>query len=175
MSDIIFSRYKITGTWVMIICISCRKRYPFSRRPGVRSIFNAWITTDLSRQWEGVMHIWMAVFSANGNRAFVRFSWRCSVYVFINLLLAGLTMQSIVKITHIIVKYRWRGNYRVFRKIILVLQLKAPPSEYRTTLHCWPFTCDEWGRWQITWSGCWFKTYLREIFHHFCSRRQWCF
>jgi hypothetical protein len=46
----------------------------------------------------------MAVFSASGNSAFVRFSWWCSVNVFINLLLADLTMQSIVKMTPIIVK-----------------------------------------------------------------------
>jgi len=46
----------------------------------------------------------MAVFSATGNSAFVRVSWWCSVCVFINLLLADLTMQSIVTMTPTIVK-----------------------------------------------------------------------
>jgi hypothetical protein len=46
----------------------------------------------------------MAVFSATGYSAFVRFSWWCSVYVFINLMLADLTMQTIIKMTPTIVK-----------------------------------------------------------------------
>lgn len=120
MSDTILSRYKITDTGIMIMIMiprtSCRKRYPFSCRPGVRSICNAWITTDLSRQREGVMCIWMAVFSATGNSAFVSFSWWCSVYVVIKLLLADLTMQSIVKMTSIIVKLSVRRELQSVQK-----------------------------------------------------------
>jgi len=46
----------------------------------------------------------MADFSATGNSEFDRFSWWCSVHVFINLLLPDLAMQSIVKMMPIIVK-----------------------------------------------------------------------